>query len=432
MAFGSLISSTDPVSTLAVFQKFQVSPQLFYLVFGESVLNDAIAIVLFTTFAKFVGQEKSFAKLSIGVFDFIFEFLMTSVGSIVLGTLGGLCTAYIFKKIDMRHNRLVEITVYLLLVYVPFLLAEIMHLSGIVTILFTGVAAKRYVVPNLSQITKLNADMLFRLLAHLAETSIFLELGLSVFGLIGDWNWPFIGWSLLALLGARALNVYPIVQLFNRFLLRKEESLLADEVEEQPSNRDWDAEMSAGRPTPSFGTVDTEMTETPFLRKDLKIRPNTANMIWFSGLKGAVSYACVRTFPNDLGHAKEFTMTTMALVIITMFFFGGTTEIALRLFKIDTGVDEAVYMRDTLREDIVPNRIRTFEYNHICPMVIRDFYMTEAMKTNDYLAEHRNIMSNNGTTNDDTFPKSDISDDKSFATQDSLFDYGAQLSNRSI
>ena len=42
LTFGALISATDPVSTLAVFQVKRVDPQLFYLVFGESVLNDAV------------------------------------------------------------------------------------------------------------------------------------------------------------------------------------------------------------------------------------------------------------------------------------------------------------------------------------------------------------------------------------------------------
>jgi NhaP-type Na+/H+ or K+/H+ antiporter len=54
LAFGALISATDPVSTLAVFQEKRVDPHLFYLVFGESVLNDAVGLVLFKAFAKFV------------------------------------------------------------------------------------------------------------------------------------------------------------------------------------------------------------------------------------------------------------------------------------------------------------------------------------------------------------------------------------------
>jgi NhaP-type Na+/H+ or K+/H+ antiporter len=67
-----------------------------------------------------------------------------------------------------------------MIMYVPFLFAEMLHLSGIVTILFCGIAARRYVVPNLSEPTEENAEIFFRLAAHLAEKSIFLELGLSV------------------------------------------------------------------------------------------------------------------------------------------------------------------------------------------------------------------------------------------------------------
>ena len=48
-AFGSLISAVDPVATLAIFQAIDVDQILYMLVFGESVLNDACAIVLTTS-----------------------------------------------------------------------------------------------------------------------------------------------------------------------------------------------------------------------------------------------------------------------------------------------------------------------------------------------------------------------------------------------
>lgn len=148
MAFGALISSTDPVSTLAVFQAKRVNPQLFYLVFGESVLNDALAIVLFESFAKFVAQQKTFGTIALGVADFIVDLALNSVGSLCLGYSFGLGTAFLFKKIDMRHHRLGEISLYLVLMYVPFLIAEILHISGIVTILFTGKPTKMHQFPD--------------------------------------------------------------------------------------------------------------------------------------------------------------------------------------------------------------------------------------------------------------------------------------------
>lgn len=47
LLFGSLLSATDPVATLAVLGQLKVEPQLYSIIFGESVLNDAVAIVLF-------------------------------------------------------------------------------------------------------------------------------------------------------------------------------------------------------------------------------------------------------------------------------------------------------------------------------------------------------------------------------------------------
>ena len=49
-AFGSSISATDPVTVLAIFDALQVDPSMFYLVFGESVLNDAVSLILFGIF----------------------------------------------------------------------------------------------------------------------------------------------------------------------------------------------------------------------------------------------------------------------------------------------------------------------------------------------------------------------------------------------
>eukprot|EP00529_Nitzschia_sp_RCC80_P027063 CAMPEP_0113490558 /NCGR_PEP_ID=MMETSP0014_2-20120614/27109_1 /TAXON_ID=2857 /ORGANISM="Nitzschia sp." /LENGTH=284 /DNA_ID=CAMNT_0000384335 /DNA_START=399 /DNA_END=1249 /DNA_ORIENTATION=+ /assembly_acc=CAM_ASM_000159 len=133
LTFGALISSTDPVSTLAVFQVQKVDPRLFYLCFGESVLNDALAIVLFKSFGKFVSENKSSVNsydATIAFGEFFVDLFLNSVGSLVLGCVGGMTAAFIFKQIEMRHNRLVEISVYVLLMYIPFLFAEILHLSG--------------------------------------------------------------------------------------------------------------------------------------------------------------------------------------------------------------------------------------------------------------------------------------------------------------
>jgi len=438
LTFGALISATDPVSTLAVFQAKKVDPQLFYLVFGESVLNDAVGLVLFKAFAKFVRQPQRVdadddygesgaeyaGEIAFSFVEFIFAFSFDALLSPILGLFCCICSALIFKHVNMSRSKLLELSLYVLIIYVPFLLAELLHLSGIVTILFSGMAAKSFVVPNLSVQTAASAEQLFRVAAHLAETSIFLELGLSVFGLaVRNFVGSFVGWAVLACFVSRALNVYPLTFVHNRMLqMRQPTRTLAltrsgeGNNEDDPDNVDLDsissnkkinkhhqrkqqpqvqivemtdslanadhhqaeemylkagsrggsAQFSA---TPdnndeiNFDTADsgspggcrvaimkrqdTDLSSvTPKHKRDMKIPAKTAHMLWFSGLRGAVAYACVKAFPDALGHHEVFIVTTMVIVLFTVFCMGGTTTMMLRLLKIQVDVDESKYMED--------------------------------------------------------------------------------------
>ena len=57
--FGSLISATDPVSVLAIFKELDADPNLYAIVFGESIFNDAIAIVMYDTVKNLKFQDKT-------------------------------------------------------------------------------------------------------------------------------------------------------------------------------------------------------------------------------------------------------------------------------------------------------------------------------------------------------------------------------------
>lgn len=383
--FGSLISATDPVSTLAVFQAKRVDPRLFYLVFGESVLNDAVGLVLFTAVAKFVGNENDFETVTVAVFHFLLDFMISFVGSFFLGILSGVLAALLLNKVDMRKTGLLELSLYVLFMYLPFFLAEIFELSGIVTILFTGIAAKRYAEPNLTPDTENEADTLFRITAHLAETSIFLELGLSVFGLVsnyGHFYWRFMLWAMLACLVGRAANVYPISFFFNRSLrigraakeIRKKRGVRPADIDDEDEGiaEKFDVLSPQREDEATVTTTESDITETPRTVRDLKIRMNTAHMLWFAGLRGAVAYACAKNFPNDYGNQTAFVVTTMGIVLITVFLLGGTTEVMLKTLKIDMDVDEGRYMENQ-GDRFEKGFFQTFGTKYISPYVIRDY-----------------------------------------------------------
>ncbi|EEC46045.1 phospholipase, partial [Phaeodactylum tricornutum CCAP 1055/1] len=286
-AFGALISATDPVSTLAVFQSKKVDPHLFYLVFGESVINDAVGLVLFECLAHLIEKQQNQLNVGQEFAQFLYDFSTGFLGSLVLGTLFAITYALLMKHVDMRKTPFLELCVYITMMYFPFVAAEILRLSGIVTVLFTGIASKRYVEPNVCAETAVNADIVFRLVAHLTETIIFLDLGLSVFGLVGDgaFRIVFIAFALLACLVGRAVNIYPITYFPG-------ESMTDDSV----------------------------------------IPWKTAHMLWFSGLRGAVSYGLARMFPQT-ENQSIFIATTMFIVLTTTFVLGGATESALQFLN---------------------------------------------------------------------------------------------------
>jgi NhaP-type Na+/H+ or K+/H+ antiporter len=402
--FGALISATDAVSVLAILQKKRVDPHLFSLVFGESALNDAVALVLFHVFAHCVvvaggggttttqdqaGDNAVNADSDSGataivrsilvqrVAMFALQFLLTALLSPILGVGLGVMVALIFKHCDLRQHPKLELTIYIFLMYIPFLIAEECHLSGIVAIFFTGMSASRYVSPNVSTTTQHNADAVFHLAAYVAETAIFLELGLSLFGLnAGTFHWIFIGCAFTASLLGRALSVYPLAYLYNVSLRElpgnssssntaamdnnnvvddnnnkiddKQQELLADDDKAAaastscPSSK---ADSSSQQPT-SRQRKTRGRARTPAKRKDQKISVNMSHLVWFAGLRGAVAYACAREFPVVNGHQNEMMTATMVIVLFTIIGMGGTTEWLLQVLDIAVDVDEDLYMEN--------------------------------------------------------------------------------------
>lgn len=340
LVFGSLIAATDTVSVLGVLQTKRVDPHLFSLVFGESALNDAVAIVLFRSFSSLlVNGTEDGDSLFYTIGGIIADFAYQAIGSPLLGVLFAFLIAMLFKWADLRTNHTVELSLFILLMYFPFILAEECSLSGIVAIFFAGLSAKRYIEPNVSDETKKSAEVIFHLISYLAETCIFLELGFSVFGLKASFDWGFIGLAVVAALFGRAVSIYPISFFFNWSL---------KERVEQPQisiEDDTNSVGSGGSKSTSSSWSSRKRRTTPWKRKDKHIPVNFMHMMWFAGLRGAVAYACAREFPDLYGHKATFNAATVVIVLFTIVVMGGFTESMLFCLGIRMNVDEKEYMK---------------------------------------------------------------------------------------
>jgi len=123
LIFGSLISATDPVSVLAVFSKLGTGIHLYNLVFGESVLNDAVALVLYRILLKFHGEDFKFAS----VFSGIGFFCLVLFGSVAIGVLMALIAGFLYRAIDFRHGALADEFVVLEASFLSEYLACVFH-----------------------------------------------------------------------------------------------------------------------------------------------------------------------------------------------------------------------------------------------------------------------------------------------------------------
>lgn len=184
MLFGSLISATDPVATLAILSTVSIPPVLFVLIFGESLLNDAVSIVLYRVLKWYGAEAFSWHTLPVVVFDFC----AISVGSVLVGSGVGLLSAYVHKQLIERtfHSPSGEMTSIILFGYIAYTLAEAVNLSGITSLVVAGICQRYYTFYSVSHEAQHASHHVLKLIASKSEQFVFLYLGINVFLVSGD------------------------------------------------------------------------------------------------------------------------------------------------------------------------------------------------------------------------------------------------------
>lgn len=130
ISVGATLSATDPVTILAIFNTYKVDPKLYTVIFGESILNDAIAIVLFETAQKYRAGEEAGKLTILSLFESIGVFLLVFFGSLLIGILIGLATSLLLKFTHVRRDPKIESCLIFLIAYASYFFANAIHMSG--------------------------------------------------------------------------------------------------------------------------------------------------------------------------------------------------------------------------------------------------------------------------------------------------------------
>ncbi|BFF96113.1 sodium/hydrogen exchanger 8 [Drosophila madeirensis] len=283
-AFGSLISAVDPVATVAIFHALDVDPILNMLVFGESILNDAISIVLTASITQSANANAE-ASTGEAIFSALKTFCAMFFASAGIGVIFALISALLLKHIDLRKHPSLEFAMMLMFTYAPYVLAEGIHLSGIMAILFCGIVMSHYTHFNLSTVTQITMQQTMRTLAFIAETCVFAYLGLAIFSFKHQVELSFVIWAIVLCLIGRACNIFPLAFLVNKF-------------------------------------------------REHKINNKMQFIMWFSGLRGAISYALSLHLNLDSEEKRHVIITTtLIIVLFTTLVLGGSTMPLLKYLK---------------------------------------------------------------------------------------------------
>ncbi|KAK3295834.1 Sodium/hydrogen exchanger family-domain-containing protein [Chaetomium fimeti] len=299
ISVGATLSATDPVTILAIFNTFKVDPKLYTIIFGESILNDAVAIVIFES-AQSAGTKGG----GIGIWSVlhgIWYFLSEFFGSLAIGALIGVLTALGLKYTYVRRYPHIESSLVVLIAYATYFFAQAIGMSGIVALLFCGITLKHYAYFNMSRRTQLTTKYFFQVTAQLSENFIFIYLGLALFTEKNLVYQPLlIIVTVLSVCAARWLAVFPLSKAINwfiRYRARRQGREVADEL--------------------------------PY---------SYQAMLFWAGLRGAVGVALSALFTAKETQALQATV--LVVVVLTVIIFGGTTARMLEILGIRTGVTE--------------------------------------------------------------------------------------------
>ncbi|XP_051762185.1 sodium/hydrogen exchanger 2 isoform X2 [Ctenopharyngodon idella] len=265
LLFASIISAVEPVAVLAVFEDISINEQLYIVVFGECLFNDAVTVVLYNFFNRVAVMPVIEAG---DVFLDIGSFFVVGLGGVLLGLLFGFVAA--FSTRFTGKVREIEPLIIFMFSYLAYLLAELFAISSIMAIVTCALTMKYYVEENVSQRSCTTIRHVIKMVGSVSETLIFFFLGVVTITTEHEWNWGYILFTLLFALLWRGLGILVLTQIIN-----------------------------------PFRTI-------PFNFKD-------QFGLAYGGLRGAVSFALAFTLPESIGCKKLFITGTIVVIIFTVF-----------------------------------------------------------------------------------------------------------------
>ena len=295
LVFGALISATDPVAVIALFNEIGAPKRLVTLIDGESIFNDATAIVLFNiviVMATVSGTHVDLLKSGV-------DFMVILLGGVVVGGVIGAIGSFVnnFGK----DNLLRQTTVSVIMAYLSFIVADhFCHFSGVMSTLAAGLVMRAGAEKTIKRSNIVTLEHFWEYFSFIANSIVFLLLGLTEYHIFrSSENISGLIRMILCVIPivliARFVGIYTLIPLYNRINIK-----------------------------------DTMK----------KIPAGYQAVLFWGGLRGAVPVALVLAIPPDFAHRTLIIQFTFAFIMFTLLFQGTTIKWLMDKLKIRPEANE--------------------------------------------------------------------------------------------
>jgi CPA1 family monovalent cation:H+ antiporter len=272
---GALLSATDPVAVVALFREMGAPDRLGLLLEGESLLNDATAIVLFGVFlavATESGGAMTWTEASV-------HFSRVFFGGLLAGGMAGFIMTVVMKLLRDTVTRAVATVIT---AYLAFAIAEsVLHVSGVMAVLVAGLLLGRRRVDDHF------VQKLWEFNAWIANALVFLLVGVTITIDMFTERWLAMLIGIAGVISARAIGIFTFLPLLSRAL----------PVEAIPG---------------SYQVI-----------------------LFWGGLRGAVTLALALSLPTTLDYWWTIQSIAFGVVLFTLFFQATTTGPLIRHYNLN-------------------------------------------------------------------------------------------------
>jgi CPA1 family monovalent cation:H+ antiporter len=284
---GAIVSATDPVAVVSTMRRLSAPQRLVTLVDAESLFNDGTAALVFVVAVAALGAEPpSFGAAAA-------QFTVGLLGSITIGAVSGFLISRVLKS---TSEHLIELTLTLLAAYGTYLVADLLHQSGIIASVVAGVVLGTYGRrEGLSPRAQEAIDVVWEFLSYVLTGAAFLLVGIAISlgALAAAAVW--IAWGVVAVFIGRAIVVYGMLG---------GASMLARRIGRSPS-----------------------------------LPLSWLHVMNWTGLRGAVATALALSIPPGIPDRELLQGITFGIVLFTLLVQGTTAGRVIRWAKIQRDAD---------------------------------------------------------------------------------------------